>query len=108
LYSAATNILDFNENIVWVISQALCGGAAAMLAPLSAAAAVAFCAGVAFVMFGCPLWLVRIQKYKQKINGNWDEAVPKWSSRVVDFQRQYSSAGASASTVGKEVETTAK
>eukprot|EP00873_Tetraselmis_striata_P006661 jgi/Tetstr1/426925/TSEL_017138.t1 len=71
-------------------SRALAGGAAMMLAPLSLAGTVTFVATVVFVMFACPLWLVRIQKYKQKINGNWDEAVPKWSTRVTDFQRQHS------------------
>lgn len=32
---------------------------------------------LAFITLLCPMWLVRIQKFKAKINGPWDEAVPK-------------------------------
>ena len=63
---------------------------AALLAVLSKPAAVAFLACAFFMSFLCPLFLICIQKYKQKINGPWDEAVPKWSTRVSDFQRTHS------------------
>ena len=72
--------------------------AVALLAVLSMPAAAAFMAAVLFVSFICPLWLICIQKYKQKINGPWDEAVPKWSALVSDFQRTCSTA--STATVG--------
>jgi len=73
---------------------AMTSAAAGLLAALSKPAAVAFLATVLFMSFLCPLWLICIQKYKQKINGPWDEAVPKWSERVSDFQRAYSTAAA--------------
>lgn len=28
------------------------------------------------VIFLCPMWLVRIEKFKAHLNGPWDEAVP--------------------------------
>ncbi len=28
------------------------------------------------VVFLCPMWLVRIEKFKAHLNGPWDEAVP--------------------------------
>lgn len=30
----------------------------------------------------CPMWLVRIQKFKAQINGPWDEADPKLTSTL--------------------------
>lgn len=32
-----------------------------------------------FITFVCPLWLIWIQRYKNQINGPWDEALPKIS-----------------------------
>jgi len=75
------------HSAIHVATTALMGlGAALLLAALSAVAASAFCAASLFITFACPMWLMRIQKYKQKINGPWDEAVPKWSSLVSNFQ----------------------
>lgn len=50
-----------------------------MLAPLSPVLASAFAALVLFVSLLCPMWLVRVHKFKAQINGPWDEAVPKMS-----------------------------
>lgn len=58
------------------LTAAMAAAAAALLAALSARAAALFCAAVLFVSLLCPLWLVRIHKFKAKINGPWDEAVP--------------------------------
>jgi hypothetical protein len=37
---------------------------------------------VAGVTLVCPYWLVHIQKFKAKINGPWDEAVPKLATTL--------------------------
>lgn len=52
---------------------AACG----LLAPLSPPLAGAFAGLALFVAVGCPLWLVRLHKFKAKISGPWDEAVPR-------------------------------
>lgn len=39
------------------------------------------CAGL-FLTLICPMWLVRLGKFKAQINGPWDEAVPKLSKNV--------------------------
>jgi len=35
-----------------------------------------------FVTLLCPMWLVRIHKFKAQINGPWDEAAPRLSSTL--------------------------
>lgn len=47
---------------------------AAAIAPLSASLAGASVGVCAFVGVLCPLWLVRVQKFKTEIQGPWDEA----------------------------------
>jgi len=34
------------------------------------------------LVFFCPCWLVHIEKFKTKINGPWDEAVPRLTTLV--------------------------
>lgn len=58
------------------LTAAMAAAAAALLAPLSGALAGLFAAGVMSVSLLCPWALVRIHKFKAKINGPWDEAVP--------------------------------
>jgi len=41
---------------------------------ISTTVAVLYVSGILFITFVCPLWLVFIQKYKNEINGPWDEA----------------------------------
>jgi len=36
------------------------------------------------------MWLIRIQKFKAKINGPWDEAAPKLSSTLTHVQQHSS------------------
>ena len=36
----------------------------------------AYVAAVLFVALACPLWLVRMMRFKRQINGPWDEAKP--------------------------------
>jgi len=50
--------------------------------PISVTVAVLYAFAIIFITIGCPFWLVFIQKYKNEINGPWDEAVPvTWNYR---------------------------
>lgn len=42
---------------------------------------VLLCA-LAFITLLCPMWMVRIHKFKAQINGPWDEAVPRLSTQL--------------------------
>jgi phosphatidylinositol glycan class C protein len=59
------------------LTAAMAAAAAALLARLSPALACVFVGLVLFVSLACPWWLVHIHKFKAKINGPWDEAVPQ-------------------------------
>lgn len=59
------------------VSAALLVASAALLAPLSRIITGLFLVAVALVSFVAPWCLVRIHKFKAKINGPWDEAVPQ-------------------------------
>lgn len=50
--------------------------AAALLWPLSPVLAALLVITLALVIVVCPWWLVSSHKFKAKINGPWDEAVP--------------------------------
>jgi phosphatidylinositol N-acetylglucosaminyltransferase subunit C len=56
-----------------VASISLFGLATVALLSLSALASLCFVAIILFITFVCPFWLIWIQKYKQEINGPWDE-----------------------------------
>lgn len=56
--------------------------AVATLLPLSILLATSYVCSAAFVSLICPMWLVRVGKFKAQINGPWDEAVPKLSRDV--------------------------
>ncbi|KAJ1952559.1 glycosylphosphatidylinositol anchor biosynthesis [Linderina pennispora] len=43
---------------------------------ISHAVAMIHVLGTLFITFGCPLWLIWIQRYKNEIHGPWDEARP--------------------------------
>ncbi|ORX74626.1 phosphatidylinositol N-acetylglucosaminyltransferase [Linderina pennispora] len=43
---------------------------------ISQAVAMIHVLGTLFITFGCPLWLIWIQRYKNEIHGPWDEARP--------------------------------
>jgi len=58
-----------------------------LLLQLSVAATAAFVAAVLSVSFVCPYSLVTLQKFKAKINGPWDEAVPKIPTSLQHQQR---------------------
>lgn len=64
------------------LTAAMVAAAAALLAPLSPLLTSAFGCSTLFVTFLCPMWLVRIHKFKAAINGPWDEAVPRLSTAV--------------------------
>jgi len=46
-------------------------------------ASVSFISASVFIGLLCPMWLVKIHKFKAQINGPWDEAVPRLSWLVV-------------------------
>ena len=52
------------------VSSASAGAAGTTLA-------AAYVAVVLFVVIACPLWLVRMMRFKRQINGPWDEAKPR-------------------------------
>ncbi|KAK2079313.1 hypothetical protein QBZ16_003004 [Prototheca wickerhamii] len=56
-------------------------GAGAELGAVSAMLAALYAATLVFLGLLCPLWLVRAHKFKAKINGPWDEAVPRLGER---------------------------
>ncbi|PSC75905.1 phosphatidylinositolN-acetylglucosaminyltran sfe ra sesubunit c [Micractinium conductrix] len=64
------------------LTAGMIGAAAALLARQSALATSAYCCALLFITFICPMWLVRIHKFKAAINGPWDEAVPRLSAAV--------------------------
>jgi phosphatidylinositol glycan class C protein len=60
----------------------MAAGVAALLARQSVLLTSTFLCALTFVTFICPMWLVRIHKFKAAINGPWDEAVPRLSRAV--------------------------
>lgn len=40
------------------------------------------------LVFLCPWWLVHIEKFKTKINGPWDEAIPRLTTLVREHSLQ--------------------
>ena len=64
------------------LSLSPAAGAAALLARQSVLLTSAFCCALLFVTLMCPMWLVRIHKFKAQINGPWDEAVPHLSRHL--------------------------
>lgn len=65
------------------LTAAMAAAAAASLARQSVLLTSAFVCSLAFVTLICPMWLVRIHKFKAAINGPWDEAVPRLSRAVM-------------------------
>ena len=54
----------------------------ALLLPPSVLLATSCICVACFVCLICPMWLVRVGKFKAQINGPWDEAVPKLARDV--------------------------
>ena len=54
-----------------------------MLASQSRLLTGVFVGACLFITFACPAWLVRIHKFKAQINGPWDEAVPRLSTKLL-------------------------
>ena len=62
--------------------------AAALLLQQSILLTSAFVCTLVLITFICPMWLVRIHKFKAQINGPWDEAVPNISNAYpVSFKK---------------------
>ena len=47
------------------------------LTTLTSTPVALYVAAVLFVALACPLWLVRMMRFKRQINGPWDEAKPR-------------------------------
>jgi phosphatidylinositol glycan class C protein len=72
-------ILERSPATHLAMSVVLSFAAALTLAAASVVLTSALLCTLVCVGFICPMWLVRIQKFKAQINGPWDEAVPKIS-----------------------------
>jgi phosphatidylinositol glycan class C protein len=70
-YIRATSVAAHVATTVCMVAAA-----AAILDPLSRPAALMFVVVVLAIALVCPALLVSIHKYKAKISGPWDEAVP--------------------------------
>lgn len=60
-----------------LLTAGMVAAALLLLLPLSGVLSLVFVLVILGVSFVCPYWLVHIQKFKAKINGPWDEAVPR-------------------------------
>ena len=78
------------------VTLGLAAAATALLLPLSRASAAAFAAALLVISFGCPAALIRIHKYKAKITGPWDEAVPHVPRELVVMRPAVAAAAAMA------------
>lgn len=66
----------YSDHLHQRITTGLVGATLVLLLTISRLVACLYLAAVVFIAFICPMWLVRIQKYKSAIHGPWDEAVP--------------------------------
>lgn len=57
-----------------------------LLLPLSGILSLLYALLIFSVSVVCPYWLVHIQKFKAKINGPWDEAVPRIPTSIHRMQ----------------------
>lgn len=90
-----------------ILTAAMVAAAVLLLLPLSRVITAAFVSSVIGVSFVCPYWLVHIQKFKAKINGPWDEAVPKiptsiHSSRSSKNRNRWASSSRAAAAVAED------
>ena len=60
-----------------LLTAGMAAAALLLLLPLSSVLSMLYLVVILSVSFVCPYWLVHIQKFKAKINGPWDEAVPR-------------------------------
>jgi phosphatidylinositol glycan class C protein len=60
-----------------LLTAGMVAAALLLLLPLSGILSLLYVLVILGVSFVCPYWLVHIQKFKAKINGPWDEAVPR-------------------------------
>jgi phosphatidylinositol glycan class C protein len=56
--------------------------ALALVSQQSVVLTSALVCALAFITLLCPMWLVRIHKFKAQINGPWDEAAPRLFSAL--------------------------
>lgn len=72
-------------HIVLTAAMFLCS--LVLIANLSFALTIAYCLVVGFVSLVCPLFLVKLHKFKAKINGPWDQAVPNISLEITSERK---------------------
>ena len=63
------------------LTAGMIGAAAALLARQSALATSAYCCALLFITFICPMWLVRIHKFKAAINGRFALGAGLWAGQ---------------------------
>jgi phosphatidylinositol glycan class C protein len=63
-----------SERAHLALTATLVGLTLALLLLNSTLLAIVYAAGVAFMVFVCPYWLMSVQKYKNEIQGPWDIA----------------------------------
>jgi phosphatidylinositol glycan class C protein len=83
-------------SIMWhvVLTVVMVSMSLLLLWPLSQWLAALFFSAVLAISFVCPRWLVGIHKFKAKINGPWDEAVPLLGTSVnMQLQQRQSDRG---------------
>uniref|UniRef100_A0A383WEY0 Phosphatidylinositol N-acetylglucosaminyltransferase subunit C n=1 Tax=Tetradesmus obliquus TaxID=3088 RepID=A0A383WEY0_TETOB len=83
-----------------LLTAAMTAAAVLLLLPLSRLLTAAYVAVVLSVSFVCPYWLVHIQKFKAKINGPWDEAVPKIPTSIASTHSSSSARPVAGSSDG--------
>jgi phosphatidylinositol glycan class C protein len=76
------------------LTAAMAVAALLLLLPLSRVLSAAFASLVLCVSLVAPYWLVHIQKFKAKINGPWDEAVPSMPTSLHQAQAHAAAAAA--------------
>jgi len=79
-----------------LLTGCMTAAALLLLLPLSGILSMLYLLVMFSVSFACPYWLVHIQKFKAKINGPWDEAVPRIPTSI------HSRSGGAARGLGQE------
>ena len=80
-------ILQSSPRVYLLLTYALVSVSLLLTQMLSYVLSVMLSLSLVFVSFVCPLFLVKMHKFKAQINGPWDEAVPRISSKLQNRYR---------------------
>eukprot|EP01104_Vermistella_antarctica_P016094 TRINITY_DN5417_c0_g1_i1.p1 TRINITY_DN5417_c0_g1~~TRINITY_DN5417_c0_g1_i1.p1 ORF type:complete len:362 (+),score=93.53 TRINITY_DN5417_c0_g1_i1:226-1311(+) len=84
LFVFAPHIRDYikrhSDDAHIALTAVMVATTACLLLLVSTIGAILYVFLIGFITFVCPFLLIRIQKYKNEINGPWDEAVPSLPS----------------------------